>query len=511
MLARRFFASIVLALTAAVLTPSPASATTRYAAPRLVKIPGAAPCTNAAKPCTITVALASAGSGDEIVLSSGSYTKGNPILLDGADPFDEPLVVPNGAVMRGASSTNLPILNVRPNSQAEAGVQVGTNATIRDVEIRGTTTANNPIAYSLSVFNGLADRVRVRSTAAPGALLTSCSLASGTIRNSACLGTGTAAGGKVTAVSASVTTAVFALRNVTAITTVPDSEGIRTGTNNGTVTMNISNVIARGPAGDLSVRAGLAGGDTTANVDHSNWRTQNVSAAAGASAKLVQTGPNQNGATTTEPLFVNAAGGDYRQAAGSPTIDAGVIELSTGLVALGGMARTIGTTTDIGADEFDPAAAVAPPPAPATPDAPGGETGTGNGAAPDTRDVVAPRLTGLTLARTVTRRRGAKLRFTLSEAATVSVTFAQPKTGRTVGTRCRTTTKKNRSKPRCTIPGVRGRLTISGLAGTNTLTFSGKLSKVRRLALGSYRLTATAVDAAGNPASPASRRFTLKR
>ncbi len=510
MLARRFFASIVLALTAAVLTPSSASATTRYAAPRLVKIPGVAPCTNAAKPCTLVTALGTAVSGDDISLTGGSYTQG-VLTLGTSQAFSDTLTIPEGVVLHGASPTNLPVIHVRPDQQAEAGVQVLSGATIRDVEIRGTTPANNQIAYSLSVFQGVADRVRVRTTAAPNALLVSCSLAAGTISNSECLGVGTETGGAVSGVSASVANGTFSLRNVTAVTTAANSEAVRVGTSNGTVRMTISNVIARGTAADIYVRAGIVGGTATTYVDHSNWRSQNVSAASGATATLIQTGPNQNGATTTEPLFVNAAGGDYRQAAGSPTIDAGIIELSTGLVALGGMARTIGTTTDIGADEFDPASVVAPPPAPATPDAPGGETGTGNGATPDTRDVVAPRLTGLTLARTVTRRRGAKLRFTLSEAATVSLTFAQPKTGRTVGTRCRTTTKKNRSKPRCTVPGVRGRLTISGLAGTNTLTFSGKLSKVRRLALGSYRLTATAVDAAGNPASPASRRFTLKR
>lgn len=509
----------VLAAIAVAALPTTASAATRYAAPyRFQPLPGGAPCTDPAKPCTIVTALASAVNGDDVSLAAGSYTKGFVFLGD-TPSFTDTLTVPNGVTMHGASSTNLPVIYVQPDAQAEAGVQVGTNATIRDVEIRGTAKANTPIAYSLSVFQGTADRVRVRTTAAPGALLISCSLASGTIRSSACLGSGSEPGAKVTGVSASVKTATYTIRNVTAITTVPDSVAINTGTSNGVSTLNISNVVARGTSADISVRAGIAGGSAVANVDHSNWRTQSVTAVAGASAQLVQTGPNQNGATVADPVFVDAGAGDFRQAAGSPTIDAGVLDLGNGPLALGGADRTIGTTTDIGADEFDPASVLVPMPPVAGPGTPaaggggggGGEAGSSGGQTPGAGDTVAPRVTGLTLARSFNRRSGTTVRFTLSEAATVTLTFAQPRTGRRVGGRCRTKTKANAAKPRCSIAGVRGKITISGQAGLYAARFKGQLSKTKRLAVGSYRLTASAVDGAGNVGTPASRRFTLKR
>ncbi|MBJ7332137.1 MAG: hypothetical protein JHC95_19735, partial [Solirubrobacteraceae bacterium] len=149
-------------------------------------------------------------------------------------------------------------------------------------------------------------------------------------------------------------------------------------------------------------------------------------------------------------------------------------------------------------------------PTPPSPDAPAA-TGASGTPATSTTDVTAPRLTGLTLGRSVTRRRGTTLRFTLSEAAKVTLTFAQPKAGRRVGRTCRKTTAKNRSKPRCTIANVRGTLTVYGRAGANAILFKGQLSKARRLALGRYLLTATAVDPAGNAGTQASRRFALTR
>lgn len=126
-------------------------------------------------------------------------------------------------------------------------------------------------------------------------------------------------------------------------------------------------------------------------------------------------------------------------------------------------------------------------------------------------DTTAPKLTGLTFAKHVTRRKGTRIRFTLTEAATVRLAFGQPKTGRTVGAKCRALTKGNRTKTRCTIAGVKGSLTIAGKAGANTLAFNGRLDASKQLALGRYTLVATPTDGAGNVGTPVSRRFTLAR
>jgi hypothetical protein len=55
---------------------------------------------------------------------------------------------------------------------------------------------------------------------------------------------------------------------------------------------------------------------------------------------------------SASPLFVNAAGGDFREAPASPTIDAGLDSPLNGLTDLAGNPREIGAHTDIGAYEF---------------------------------------------------------------------------------------------------------------------------------------------------------------
>jgi hypothetical protein len=265
--------------------------------------------------------------------------------------------------------------------------------------------------------------------------------------------------------------------------------------------MTTTNVIARGPAGDLSVRVGLSGGVATMFVVNSNWVTQDVTAVAGGTAQLIPGAGNQNGATASEPLFANAAAGNYRALAGSPTIDAGVTDPANGPLALGGGARTVGAATDIGADEYVPA------PAPGTPGAPGpGNPAGGPGTAPGT----APLLTRLRMGRSWTRRTGTTIRFTLSEAATVRLAFSRRTTGRRVGRTCRVITDANRGKPRCTRTILRGTRVLKAKAGANTVTFTGRVPG-RLLTPGAHLLKATATDASGARSVPRTVRFAIRR
>lgn len=55
---------------------------------------------------------------------------------------------------------------------------------------------------------------------------------------------------------------------------------------------------------------------------------------------------------TAEPVFVNAASGDFHQVLGSPTIDAGTGGLGLGTLDFDRQARVQGPAPDIGADEF---------------------------------------------------------------------------------------------------------------------------------------------------------------
>ena len=106
---------------------------------------------------------------------------------------------------------------------------------------------------------------------------------------------------------------------------------------------------------------------------------------------------------------------------------------------------------------------------------------------------------------------GTTISFKLSEPARTTLTFAQPQTGRKVGKRCKTLTRANRKKPRCTIPNVRGTLTLNGHAGTNKVRFQGRLTRTRKLTPGGYTLTITATDSAGNRSNAKATSFTIAR
>ena len=106
-------------------------------------------------------------------------------------------------------------------------------------------------------------------------------------------------------------------------------------------------------------------------------------------------------------------------------------------------------------------------------------------------------------------KEGTTIRFTLSETASVTVLFEQPRAGRRLGKSCRKPTAKLRRHKRCTRYILAGRLTRRTLKpGAQRIAFSGRLGS-KALALGSYRLTITAADGAGNRSTPHRLSFTI--
>ena len=93
---------------------------------------------------------------------------------------------------------------------------------------------------------------------------------------------------------------------------------------------------------------------------------------------------------------------------------------------------------------------------------------------------------------------GTTISFRLSENARVTLSFSRKARGRRVGRRCVKPTRRNRTRRRCTRYVKAGTLRINGKAGTNRVRFQGRLTRRKRLALGSYRLTVGATDGAGN-------------
>jgi hypothetical protein len=142
------------------------------------------------------------------------------------------------------------------------------------------------------------------------------------------------------------------------------------------------------------------------------------------------------------------------------------------------------------------AATVPPDSPPSVPAPPAGEPPAGG--APDT---TRPRLSRPRLAR---RRFAGRtvLRFTLSEPATVRLSIERALPGRRVGRSCRAPSRRNRGRRRCTRYGPAGRRTVRARAGANAVRLRGGRP-------GAYRLTITAVDAAGNVSRRARLPFTV--
>jgi hypothetical protein len=114
-----------------------------------------------------------------------------------------------------------------------------------------------------------------------------------------------------------------------------------------------------------------------------------------------------------------------------------------------------------------------------------------------------------------TVRRGTTFRYTLSEAATVTIAIERRLAGRRVGRRCVKPSRTNRRRPRCTRYKRVVALTRSVQPGANQTPFSGRWrdSRNRRKALtpGGYRTTITATDAAGNTSTPQRLNFRVVR
>lgn len=86
---------------------------------------------------------------------------------------------------------------------------------------------------------------------------------------------------------------------------------------------------------------------------------------------------------------------------------------------------------------------------------------------------------------------GTKFKFTLNGAAKVRFDFTEPGSGRKVSGKCVAKTKHNKHKAKCALTA--GSLTLSGHAGTNTVTFKGWLSHSKKLKPGHYTLLLTAI------------------
>jgi hypothetical protein len=354
----------------------------------------------------------------------------------------------------------------------------GTGSELRHIEVDGSADTGAP---SLDFRGVVAEDFVAR---ARGIQAFGCrGLGTATLRDGVCWATGDA--GPAVDESGVVQAGINPrLRNITAIATGAGSDGISVESTTGRpVAMATYNTIARGARYDVAAYSFNA--DAILTTSHDNYRTAHQEVVSGpGTAMAVDDGTSQR---TSDPLFANAATGDFHQLSGSPTIDGGADHPGNGTVDFDGDGRGLGAAPDIGADEF-----VSPPAA--TPAAVEPAT-----AAPpaSTRAVdLPPVLSALSLARRAftpgRAPHGTRIRFTLSEAASVRVRISRRAGGR--GHRRR----------------AEGSIVLSGSAGRNARFFSGRIAGTA-LRPGRHRATLVATDPHGGRSAARSVSFTVRQ
>ncbi len=331
---RRVF--LVAALTVLAL-PASALAAARYASPG----GGSAVGCPQATPCSLAIAITGAAANDEVVVTPGVYSVGStieakvPLSIHGQAGQPRPLVV-------GAPNVT-PLVSGQPLTLSWLAAD-STEGPLGTIEATADGDVFNQLELSALGFGAVALRPGNNFTVADSLLV-----AEGT-SSAALFMQGMAAN---TAAS---------MRNDTAISRGSGSVAVDLAITAPFTaeTLTATNVIADGPV-DAEGGEEAIGSFGTIVFEHSNLDTK------GAGVVTIES-------QTAPPQFVNAAVGDYREAPGSPTIDAGLNATANGGADLAGNPRALpgllacGTPppaiTDIGAYEFVPTAPTcAPPPA----------------------------------------------------------------------------------------------------------------------------------------------------
>ena len=290
-------------------------------------------------PCDLETAVedASVTDSDQVLLAPGTYTLSDEVTVDnaieliGAGPFSSVI-----------DSTAATALRLQPPG-----------ATVRGLGI--VATASGSVALHL-LGASTGERLSVISTG--GAV--ACRFdGQATLRDSVCSNTNPAgfAAASVDSVAAAVS---LTLRNVTAYAAGASTWALYVFADINNATVSASNSVFRTPPGGYEdFWAGADGVTADVVLDHSSF----ADTLEGAGGSISDPGSGTN--IVAVPLFVNAAGGDFHQASGSPTIDKGSSAVAgLGTADIDGQARTQGANTDIGADEFVPAPAQPPAAAP---------------------------------------------------------------------------------------------------------------------------------------------------
>jgi hypothetical protein len=344
-------AALLLVAAGALAAPSFAAATTRYAAPGGTAADTV--CTTPAAPCSIGAAAGGPDvtAADQAVIEPGHYADAD---LDGDkdQPANHSVRVTAGSV-HGETGAR-PVIDLTGDDGA-AAFAVGTGTTLSDLEVDATD-------YSgiVSQTGGIVERVIAR-TDRDGSV--PCSIEPATdalLRDSLCFSGGEDSSAVGSEIFNQVGTHTIRLRNVTAVATKPDSDGIFIEGRGAGTTINVDakSAIARGDMVDVLAEAFSTfdppqpntGANVSIALDHSNyvnWSARSDSGGGMAAVTPAGTGTNQTGAVVLQP-------DGYHQVAdpNSATVEKGAVDAFSGTTDIDGQNRTIGAAPDIGADEL---------------------------------------------------------------------------------------------------------------------------------------------------------------
>jgi hypothetical protein len=270
--------------------------------------------------CDVRSALRAAGQGGEVALRSGTYD------LRGAPQ----LVIESSVWMHGPIGGPRPVLL----GDASGGVvRVADRAAVLE------HVAVEPVAGArrgIEATSGVARDVIVHVTATGAA---ACELVNGMVVSTVCWSSGS--GGSGVVVDASSHDAA----GVVVSSTIVGQAAVRLSSSAG-----FSGTVAI----DSSILLGLPGGHdiVTSGVGAQRVITSYANFDDAVGPGLQSIGGDQRAV----PALVDPANGDFRQSAGSPTIDAGspVNNIDHGQYDIEGDQRVLGGRLDMGADEFGP-------------------------------------------------------------------------------------------------------------------------------------------------------------
>jgi hypothetical protein len=322
---------IVLGALTFALIAVPASAAVRYAEPN-----GNGPASSCPKsnPCDILDAVEdpSVVNGDEVVVLPGTHDIG----AEEVDVFDN-------INLHGAVGEPRPLIRSTGTTLDNRDADVGTDdAYIHDLRLQSTG-----LSYSLYSFAGESLIERIVAISAGNACHPPAD--PGVFRDSVCFSSGSSASAILAPISGGGLD-TYEFRNLTAIATGSNSVGLEFSAGGTTYSqvVNARNVIADGTSADVSATESGTSSTVTINLENSNYDTENEP---DATTSITNPGSGNN---QTEPYeLADPGGGDFRQLASSPTINAGDTFPLLGELDFERQPRVQGSAPDIGADEFD--------------------------------------------------------------------------------------------------------------------------------------------------------------